>query len=96
MPEPQSLIPRSRHNRLSTRRHGQIQNSHTMPRESGDFSHRRISPHDDLVEGISVGGHDFVDCFGPHEVAYLTPGIDAVERGGSMGIPEPERVDRVC
>lgn len=42
-----------------------------MSCQRGDLRHARVSPHDDLIQRVSVGTNDLVDVLRPHEVTHL-------------------------
>lgn len=49
VPEPERLVPCASDDRLSIRRHGQVEDTLGVARQSGYLLHRRVLPHADLV-----------------------------------------------
>ena len=59
-----------------------------MSCECGNLRHGGVAPDDDLVLRVPVRRHQLVDVFRPAEITYLAAGVDAIQRGGSLRIPE--------
>jgi len=90
VPKPQRLIPGTRHNRLSVRRHGQIQHSQRVASQSGQLGERRVPPDDNLVLAVPVRAHELVHVLRPHQVADLRPRVHRMQGRVRGGVPEPD------
>ena len=90
VPKAQRFIPRARHDCLPVRRHGEVQDAVRVPRQRRDLCHRRVAPHNDLVERVAVRRYDLVDVFRPRQVAHLRVRVDAVQRGARQRVPEAD------
>lgn len=56
--------------------------------QRGQLAHRRVLPHDHLVQREAVGRDDLVHGPGPGQVAHLGAGVHGVEQVARIDVPE--------
>ena len=71
IPEPESFVPSARHDALSVRRHGQVENTVAVAGQLGHLGEAGIFPDQDLVLRVAVGRHQLTGVLRPGEVADL-------------------------
>ena len=62
IPKSKGFITSSSHYRTSVGRHREVQNSVGVARQGRYFLHRRVLPHNHLVQRVPVSTHQFVVC----------------------------------
>lgn len=71
VPEAQRLVAGAGDDALSIWGHGKVDDPRGMSSERGNLVHRRVLPHDNLVERVAMRGNHFIHTGGPHEIANL-------------------------
>ena len=74
VPEPESFVPGARHDALTVRRHGEIENTVAVAGQLGHLGQAGIFPDKDLVLRVAVGRDQLTGVLGPGEVTDLNSG----------------------
>ena len=88
LPEPQRLIPGTRHHRRPIGTGAQVKYSICMARQTHHLLHLRVFPHDDLILAIAMRTDDLIRVFAPCQIANLGTGINFLDHSPSGRIPE--------
>ena len=90
VPESQCLISGTRYNGASIWVHCEVEDSESMPGESGYLFHGWVFPNYNLVERVAMCAHELIICLREYQVADLGASVYAVQRCQVQGVPETD------